>query len=69
MGYQEKIISGKSGQALKQSAQVGGRIAVPWGVQEKYGHSTLGCGLMTIVALRSMIGLSDLRDLSYDSMI
>ena len=40
VGYQEKILLQKSGEALAQAAQRGGVVTVLGGVQEMYGCGT-----------------------------
>ena len=70
VGYLEKVILGKSGEAVAQAAQGGGRVTIPGGVQETRGCVTEGrdqwarCDGLTI-------GLDDLSILSNhnDSMI
>jgi len=45
VGYQEKFLR-KSGEALEHSAQEGGIVTIPEGVQEMCRCGTEGCGLV-----------------------
>ena len=63
VGYQERFLLQKSGDALEQAAQCGGGVIVPGGVQEMcrceaFGNMVSGHGDDGL-----MVGLDDLRGL------
>ena len=51
IGYQEKFLYCKSGQALDQAAQGSGGVPIPGGVQKPCGCGTWGHGLASMVVL------------------
>ena len=51
IGYQQKLLYGKSGQALEQAAQGGSGLPIPGGVQKTCGCGTSGYGLLGMVVL------------------
>ena len=52
-----------SGGALARDARGGGRVIIPGGVQELCRCGTEGCGLVSNIGGRWMVGPDDLRDL------
>ena len=61
VGYYEKFLLRKSGEALAQAAQGSGRLSAPRDVQETCRSGTKEYGL--VGSIGGMVGLNDLRDL------
>ena len=63
VGYYEKFLLRKSGEALAQAAQGGGGVTVPGGVQELWRCGTEERGCDGSIGVRWTVGLDDLRGL------
>ena len=49
--YYEKFLLRKSGQALAQTAQGGGGVTIPGGVQKQWRCGTEGCGQWAVLVV------------------